>query len=197
MTEDGILVTTTFRSPTILITYDGEGVSFAGPPNSPDAGQRYFSAVGAEVWTVEVDSYDVTRHSLPGGEVGLRVRRDVDWFPWAGPASGGSKANTYGLAASAAGLLWVQVGADDQNAPDEPRPRFETEEEAIRIMTRYRDNLIEVLGVDGSLVASRRYDNVAEPPNPITPDRWYRVDDDILRSIVILEPVLTTPLRPG
>jgi hypothetical protein len=83
----------------------------------------------------------------------------------------------------------------DPDAPAGQLPPFEPGPDAITMLSEYRDNVVEAFAVDGDLLTTAVFDRVDESPTPITPRLWYRVDDDIFGTVVILEPVLS-PIEP-
>ncbi len=193
VTSDGVLLVSTRRPedplrPALLAWRDGDWNELES--SAGRAGQRYSLAhsPGLGVWSAEAGTYEVTQHDMPGGEVRLRVSRTASWFPRDDPGGG-----LYDILADDRGLIWTSVNTPAPEAPSDPIPSFQTPEEARPIVNAYRDNVIEALAVDGRLIASRRYLDLWSTPIPMTPDRWYLQEDDLLRSVVIVEPVLRDP----
>jgi hypothetical protein len=193
VTSDGILVVSTRRAddslrPVLLAWRDGDWDELESSTGRP--GQRYSLAhsPGLGVWSAEAGTYEVTQHAMPEGEIRVRVSRTTSWFPKDDPGGG-----LYDILADDRGLIWTSVNTPAPEAPADPIPSFQTPEEARPIVNTYRDNVIEALAVDGRLIASRRYLDLWSTPIPMTPDRWYLQEDDLLRSVVILEPVLRDP----
>lgn len=152
-------------------------------------GQRFSltHSHGLGLWSSEAGTYELTQHAMPGGEVRVRVGRTASWFPEDG--LGG----LYDILADDRGLIWTLVNTPAPGAPAGPMPRAQSPEEIRSIVAAYRENMIEALAVDGRLIASRRYPDPRLAPTPMTPSRWYLQEDDLLRSVVILEPVLREP----
>ncbi|MDE2793412.1 MAG: hypothetical protein OXL34_01230 [Gemmatimonadota bacterium] len=80
----------------------------------------------------------------------------------------------------------------DPNAPSAPRPRADSPDDAdyLDIVNRYRDYVLEVMSTDGKLIASRRYDRAQDVVSGVAADVWVRTEDDLLRSLTIVEPIL-------
>ncbi len=197
ITSDGVLVVSTRRPgdplrPALLAWRDGDWNELESSAGRP--GQRYSLAhsPGLGLWSAEAGTYEVTQHDMPGGEVRLRVSRTASWFP----GDGRYRANLYGILADDRGLIWTLMSTPAPDAPAAPAPSAESLEELSSIVAAYRENMIEALAVDGRLIASRRYPDPRLAPTPMTPSRWFLQEDDLLRSVVILEPVVRSKASP-
>jgi hypothetical protein len=193
VTSHGILLVSTRLvdgsgvHPVVLAWRDGDWEVIESRTGNP--GQRfsltYSSGLG--LWSAEAGTYELIQHAMPGGEVRFRVGRTANWFPRDDPGG------LYGILADDRGFVWALVNTPSPDAPAGPMPRARSPEEVRSIVAAYRENMIEALAVDGRLIASRRYPDPRLAPTPMTPDRWYLQEDDLLRSVVILEPVLREP----
>ncbi len=162
-----------------------------------------FVAVGAHalisasremgLWSAEHPRYALRRHTLPSGTVDVEIERKVEWFPSRSSVReyDESAPLLFRLTVDDRGLLWVWTNVRDPDAPSTPRPRarFPGEEDPD-IASRYRDYVLEALSADGRLVASRRFDRVQDVAVGVTADFWVRTEDDPLRTLTIVKPIL-------
>ena len=145
------------------------------------------------VWSAVHSRYAIRRHALPSGAVDFEVRRRVDWFRSSGPTFDESAPIVFGLNVDDRGLLWVWTNVPDPDAPSVPRPRSSyspDDPDRDVVAGRYRDYVLEVLSTDGEVIASRRYDRPQDVALGATADLWVRTEDDLLRSLTIMEPIL-------
>lgn len=200
--SDGTVVTTVRGADRTLFTLHRDSLRNVGP--YPTGGLRHSISLYAPnsgppvVRSVEAPFYVVRRHALPSGDVNLRIRREVAWYrepetPLEMAAGNLDFSTLYELAVDRrAGLVWTLHSVPAPDAPDEPPPPVRSQEEARRVTDRYRDNLIEVISLDGRLIANRWYRDTSSMPLPVpmTSRLWYVVNDDLLRSVTILTPEL-------
>ena len=145
----------------------------------------------AGIWSAVHSRYAVRRHALPSGAVDFEVRRRVDWFRPNGREFEESAPIVFGLNVDDRGLLWVWTNVPDPDAPSVPRPRSDSPDGVdLDIAGRYRDYVLEVLSTGGNVIASRRYDRPQDVALGATADLWVRTEDDLLRSLTIVEPIL-------
>jgi hypothetical protein len=190
----GVLVTAQSDSERALLGVVGDSVFDIGPAKRPDSRPPFLAQAKTGIWMVSNPWFEARLFSEPGWDLGLTVKRDVDWFKVATAETrraGERTSNLYNFAVGENGVLWFLASREDPNAPDGPIPPFRPGPEAIAMLSGFRDHVVEAVGLDGSLLASRLYERVDEDPTPITATRWYRIDDDVLQTVVILEPVLT------
>lgn len=188
--SDGSLVVRMRSASRSFLKFDGETFDSIGPaPDAPGLGG--ISVAGDRIWRWDVRRYSIRSHAADSGERLSSLTRDVPWYP--NPmdlSTPPDDANLYGIAATDEGLIFVQVGLQAEGALSELQLTGDLEAD-LPALSAVRDNVVEVLGADGTLLASRRYDNVGEAPDPITADLWFRVERDLLQSITILQPVLS------
>jgi len=195
MTEDGTLITPALTGPEpgfFVWPRGADSVRFVAVPDpfrtETGSALRYVRAApGVGVWSVHFQHYILALHDPSSFEIIGQIERDVEWFPGAGT---GTPAIVSDFAVDDRGLLWVRLGVDAPDAPSVPRPQATSEEERRAIINQYRNTLTEVLTADGRLLATRTSEVVFEIPRPITGDRWYRVQDEPVPTLVILEPNL-------
>jgi hypothetical protein len=194
VTPGGVLVvSTTLVDPdvrtVVMVWQDGAWEELGSRTGNPGQDFWLSQASTLGLWSAEATTYELMGHAMPAGDARLRVGRTAPWFPGEHRYS----ANLYGILADDRGFVWTLVSAPAPDAPTDPMPPIQSPDEARPVVTEYRDNMIEALAVDGRLIASRRYPDPWLVPTPMTPDRWYLQEDDLLRSVVILEPVLREP----
>ena len=191
---DGMLVMTTSgpEGSRLVLWRPGEKARVAEGWSGPGGPLfRVSASRGMGVWTSEHSHYTVRRHTLPSGEVDLEVRRRVGWFQSSEHGYSQSKAVVFQLSVDNRGLLWVWTDAPDPEAPVTPRPVPQSLEEADGdVANRYRDFVLEVLSTDGELIAHKRFDRGHDIAWDATADFWVRIEDDLLESLTIVEPIL-------
>lgn len=192
MTGDGTLVTPAMTDPGLpLIVWrkGADSVQVIDSPRRITGRSSHFVRGSAEmgIWSLELERYVLRRHDRRNFGIDGQVVREADWFP--GPRED-IPALVFRFAVDDRGLLWTLVTLQAPDAPSAPRPQATSEEERRTIDSRYRNTMIEVLTVDGRLLASRTYEEIGTIPRPATAERWYRAENDPFPSIVILEPRL-------
>jgi hypothetical protein len=171
----------------VRISPEGEQTAIDVMPST--RAMRFVSADGEGLWVADHDGYEVTRVSLDG-ETGPVIRSSAFGFGAQDP--GPNRPNVFGVTVGRNRLIWVQYNTADPDAPRSERPREGlSREEALTVTSQYRDSRLDVVSPDGTLIATRVFDDVSEMPFPISSRRWARLDDDLLQSIIIFEPVLT------
>ena len=140
------------------------------------------------MWSLEFNQYVFRRHGAQDFEVHAHVAREADSFP--GPRGDIPATVSPNFAVDDRGMLWTLLSVPAPDAPAGPQPPAGSVEELRAVASRYRNTVIEVLTLDGRLLASRTYEDLRTVPRPITAERWYLVDNDPFPSIVIFEPSL-------
>lgn len=211
LAPDGALIATTpsvgrggTRSPDLIVVR-GDSITRAGPHRRSANPFYYLGPSRDGVWTFEPYWYELDHHVLPDGLIDFRIRREAPWVTEhtektiRGQLDQGDHAPSFMGAwiDEERGLAFALVMVADPDAPRPPKfvkaPNGELMVDPNAPRPRagaYQDRVVEVVTLDGRLLASRRWDNAATAPGPITPDRWGLTLDDELRSIRILEPVL-------
>lgn len=151
---------------------------------------------GEGAWTVDAPWYQLNHHIPPRQQADFTLRREVDWFPerpeeWSnapGPLVRGFTVDLERL------LVFVRVTqVTDPGAPSAPFPVGGTPAEAQEWMVQYFDGIVEAFTFDGDLVASTRFDDAREIPEPIgggaPGNLWFRLAG-VTESIEILRPRL-------
>lgn len=162
-------------------SFGADGVSWALISASPRMG----------LWSAVHSRYTIRRHALPEGAVDFEIHRRVEWFRSNDRENEESPPIVFGLTVDDRGLLWVWTNVLDSDAPTTPRPRADSPEDVNpEIANRYRDYVLEVFGTDGTLIASRRYDRAQDVAVGVAAGVWVRTEDDLLRSLTIVEPIL-------
>lgn len=193
MTGDGTLVTPAMTEPGLpLIVWrrGADSVQVIDSPRSITGRSRHYLRGSSEtgLWSLELDRYTLRRHHPRDFGIDGHVVREVDWFPG---SREDIRARVFDFTVDDRGLLWTLVSLQAPDAPSAPRPRVTSEEERRAVVRRYRNTMIEVLTVDGRLLASRTYEEPYAIPRPTTAvERWYRAENDPFPSVVILEPRL-------
>lgn len=188
----GTLVTstTTPRGPPLIVWQRGaDSVRMIQSPGTlgPEA-IRFFEASGeAGLWSLLPQRYLLQHHDPESLGIKGQLVREADWFP-VPPEDVQGVVSAF--AVDRRKLLWTVVGHPAPDAPSAPRPPATSREEYFAIASRYRNTTIEVLTMDGRLLASRTYEQLDSRPRPATAERWYREETDPFPSIVILEPRL-------
>lgn len=208
---DGTLATSAhypMDSPRIMLV--GQDTVFeTGParrmPMSPDV-----RGGGEGVWTGESSWYQFDHHALPSGQVDFTVRREVSWFPELsdeeGATAAGPLVNGFTIDPERQLVFARVVQVKDPDAPDAPSPRSApaggestpiapiSREDAREMNILRFDGVIEAFTLDGRLIASTRFDDGSDMPNPLAGGApgtlWYRTNDDMTRSIEILRATL-------
>jgi len=150
-------------------------------------------AAGTKVWSAEAAWYQLDRHVLPSGEVDVSIRRDTDWFPMVSAEEANSSGGPL--------LQGFAVDPDQQLGFArllilEPAPPPSGPEQPLQPLTPGDppEGAVEVFTLDGRLLASTRFENGRQIPWPLSSGPpgtyWYRVNDDMSRSIDIFRAVL-------
>lgn len=193
MTGDGTLVAPALTNPEVPFLVwrrGGDSLEVVDSPQNITVDSPAFLRGSAEMgtWSLDFTQYMFHRHNAHDFEVDAHVVREADWFP--GPRDDTPATVSPNFAVDDRGMLWTLVSVPAPDAPAGPRPSAGSVEELRAVASRYRNTVIEVLTVDGRLLASRTYEDLRTVPRPITAERWYLVDNDPFPSIVIFEPGL-------
>jgi len=195
LTADGALVTVVRLVETGLqqagiFVWDGEGAHRVGEVPSDDGTPPIFGfSPSLGFWSTDSRELDLVRYGLPDGAEALRLALEGAWTSESSSQAAPPRISR--LALDDRGLIWYLANLPGLDAPDGEMPPASSMEELRSTIGLYRDNVAEVVTLDGRLVASKRYTDPAAIPLPITADRWYL--DDLMGSIVIKEPVLVDP----
>lgn len=190
--DDGRIAATPTASGGARILLMAEDSAFLTGPARRFGMPPILGASESEVWSVEAPWYQLDRHRLPGGAVDLSIRRDVDWFPTVTADQAGSAGGSLlmGFAVdSEQGLAYTRVVVSE---PAPPRRGFG--EQLPPPPDEPPHGVVEVFTLGGELIASSEFENFRDLPYPLKSGRpgafWYRVNDDLTRSITIFRPVL-------
>ncbi len=192
-TADGELVAITRSSPGPIVGFQDGDAEFRGslPNTGSFRGMISAGPSGTSVWTVRMPEYLVRERDAVSGDVVREFQRDQTWFQNADLTSGSIPSQIYEMSVTDAGIVWVLASTPDPNAPAGEQPGFQSYEEAVQVLSIYRDNVVEAFGIDGTLLASRVFDRVDGLPTPIGGGLWVfdRSEDDL--TLVVAKAVLT------
>lgn len=166
-----------------IVRWDADG-SVRVEETGPDPGRtRLLGVRGPEIWTAISDTYELERVDPEH----MTVRRDPTWLRSAPPGSW----NLFGIVPESHGGMWVLLSVAADDAPEGPLPPLESPDDAARILSAYRDTVVELLSLDGRLLASHRFTDIGTAPVPISASRWFIDPGDASGTLRIVKPVLT------
>lgn len=172
-----------------LVRIQGDSVTETEAVLDSTEVMRFASSDGASLWAGDYRSYRITE-VLPDGTLRHVIERHAYGFEPSTDDPDGP--NLFDLIVGENRLIWVGVGAPDPDPPSAPKPtRYESADEVMAVAAEYLDSHFEIISPTGDLVASIVYDDPQDAPRPISASLWYRIDDDLLRSLILLEPVFT------
>jgi len=160
-------------------------------PSDPGVPPSFGFSPDLGLWSTDSRGLGLVRLGSPGGAEVLRLALEGGWAAGSGTRVG--RRHFFELALDDRGLIWYLANVPGLEAPAGEMPPANSMEELRSNIRLYRDNVVEVVTLDGRLVASERYVDPMAVPRPVTAHRWYVVEDDLMGSIVIVEPVLLDP----
>lgn len=191
----------------IISVSDGEGFVLLEPgglrpfgpprpvlPHGATVWHATFTVVADRVWEAEDYVYEIRHYPVEDPSSIRMLRREVPWFPLPdlrGVMDGFSPNRLREIVVGPSGLIWTGLTVADLDGPS--LPEAESEQPAPIDQddwSEYVDGRIEAFMPDGTLIASEVFDDPLETPRPINARRWYLTEDDVYRSLVILEPRL-------
>jgi hypothetical protein len=170
-----------------IVRWDADG-SVRVDATGPDPGRALVLGVNvAEVWTALADTYELKRVEPDLDPERTTLGRDPPRLRSAPPGSW----NLFGIVPESDGGIWVLLSVAADDAPEGPLPPLESPDDAARILSAYRDTMVELLSLDGRLLASHRFTDIGAAPTPMSASRWFIDPGDASGTLRIVEPVLT------
>lgn len=165
----GELVTTVRDGPgDITVMMGGEFRHVGLKPDAAASPSQLATGHGL-VWVARTPQYQITGWTISEDSATHVLRRMPEWDQ--APLASAER-QVFDLDVSRDGLFWVLFSRPDPEAPAGRQPSFETHEEAIRVLSAYRDNVLEVVSPDGRLLARRVFDDVSQNPTSIGHGKW-------------------------
>lgn len=167
----------------VPLVFDGGRWSAVGNPFPLTSPPFLAASQATGVWSSELGRYVLRRHAFPSFDVLDSIAPERPWFP--GPDT--NKGNVYRIHSDESGVIWILSSVPDPDAPDEPFPQVMTSpSEVTRQLIRYRNSVIEGFSEDGRLLVSERFDDHRDAPYPLADELWYRIEGELVPSIVVL-----------
>lgn len=167
-----------------LVRFDTEGTVHVLPVQTQPGGLIRLFGTDSTFWSSDHVHYEVRRHDAETGEVIFRVRREAEWFPpptrslrEKGTDQEHDHGSLFDFAVTPEGVIWAEA--------NQIRPQ------GGKMTVR-----MEAFTLDGKLLGSREIEADREI-HRIDDRFWYRIEDDALQSITILEPVLVERSASG